>query len=280
MQRYEQTTEELLHKLSPIMADWNDDLSKRVMAIFDNIVPKLAYSKEDIGEFLDKDFDAGYTAIRTILDLPKDELELTLKSKMGDGGIGVTRYKHGREQYLQILEELGVVGTLTQLVNRKLRWQDILVERIKAGRGSAIKGQRRGRYLENWVEDIIKRVFGSDKNYDARCRFIGNDEKNEKTDFAIPDKKQPRILIESKAYGATGSKQTDILGDVEKIISIKRFDTHFLLVTDGTTWAARKSDLAKLVRLQNEGKITRIYTLCMAYELETDLRQLKNEHGL
>lgn len=51
-------------------------------------------------------------------------------------------------------------------------------------------------------------------------------------------------------------------------------------MTDGLTWNARRSDLAKLVELQNSGKLARIYTLSMAVELEADLRQLKEEHGL
>jgi hypothetical protein len=36
----------------------------------------------------------------------------------------------------------------------------------------------------------------------------------------------------------------------------------------------------KLVELQNEGKITRIYTQSMGADLEKDLSQLKGEHDL
>jgi hypothetical protein len=64
------------------------------------------------------------------------------------------------------------------------------------------------------------------------------------------------------------------------LVNEKRDDTHFLLVTDGTTWRDRTSDLSKLVTLQNQGKIARIYTQSMADQLEADLRQLKKEHGL
>ena len=93
-------------------------------------------------------------------------------------------------------------------------------------------------------------------------------------------KQDPGILIEAKAYGATGSKQTDVLGDITRIVNEKRDDTHFLLVTDGITWRDRTSDLSKLVTLQNRGKITRIYTQSMADQLEADLKLLKREHGL
>lgn len=151
---------------------------------------------------------------------------------------------------------------------------------MRYGRGSAIKGQKRGRGLEDTTEEIVTDVFGED-GYDTRCRFVGSSGgETEKADFAIPNKDDPRILIECKAYGATGSKQTDVLGDIERIVIQKRPDTQLLLVTDGMTWTLRMNDLRKLIEWQNTGKITRIYTQRMATDLEEDLRQLKSEHRL
>lgn len=101
-------------------------------------------------------------------------------------------------------------------------------------------------------------MFG-ENGFDTRCRFVGSSGlETEKTDFAIPNKDDPRILIECKAYGATGSKQTDVLGDIERIVLQKRPDTQLLLVTDGMTWTLRMNDLRKLIDWQNTGKITRI----------------------
>lgn len=99
-------------------------------------------------------------------------------------------------------------------------------------------------------------------------------------DFAIPSKETPEIVIEAKGYGATGSKMSDIIGDVQAIIDTKRSDTAFLFFTDGLTWRQRKSDLRKIIDLQNAGDITRIYTYSLARQFEKDLRQLKREHGL
>ena len=83
--------------------------------------------------------------------------------------------------------------------NRKPHWSDVLVERLRSGRGSAISGQRRGRNAEDFAENIIKKVFGN--NYEARCTFDGPRGTTAKCDFAIPSKKAARILIESKGYG-------------------------------------------------------------------------------
>jgi DpnII restriction endonuclease len=88
------------------------------------------------------------------------------------------------------------------------------------------------------------------------------------------------VLIETNAYGATGSKQTDVLGNVARIVDQKRHDTDFLLVTDGVTWKDRVNDLRKRVEMQNQGLITRIYTRAMASQFEEDLKELRREHAL
>ena len=175
---------------------------------------------------------------------------------------------------------MGLTERMSAVVQRPTTWRDILIERLKSGRGSAIKGQRRGRFLEDFAEEIVVRVFGDD-GYDLRCRFVGESGRStEKADFAIPSREDPRILLEAKAYGATGSKQTDILGDITRIVEQKRHDTTLVLLLDGESWTARKNDLRKLLRLQYRGRIARIYTMRMAGELEDDLGQLKVEHGL
>lgn len=49
---------------------------------------------------------------------------------------------------------------MTTAINQPLHWTDVLVERLKSGRGSAIKGQQRGRGMEDFVEARIKRIKG------------------------------------------------------------------------------------------------------------------------
>jgi hypothetical protein len=109
---------------------------------------------------------------------------------------------------------------------------------------------------------------------------IGQRKQTAKCDIAIPSKDQPRIIIEAKGYGATGSKMTDVLGDIRKIIEAKRADTAFLFFTDGLTWKQRKNDLRQIVEFQNAGDITRIYTYTMEQQFKADLSQLKKEFAL
>lgn len=219
------------------------------------------------------------TAIRLVLELSRDEFTVALRATLPHG-VGVKRFREDFESFVEALCKLGVLERLTILVNTPVTWRSLLLERLKAGRGSAIKGQARGRGLEDFVELLVRAVFGENR-CDVRCRFTGaGGTSSEKADFAIPSKTDPRILIETKAYGATGSKQTDVLGDIARIVEEKRHDTDLLLVTDGVTWRDRVNDLRKLVDMQNHGLITRIYTRNMASQLEADLKELKRDHAL
>jgi hypothetical protein len=164
-------------------------------------------------------------------------------------------------------------------INYEPVWSDILTERLRSGRGSAIQGQKRGRGLEDFAEGLVRQVFG-EAGYETRCTFTGADGVTAKCDIAIPNRIRPRIVIESKAYAATGSKMTDVIGDLEAIIAAKRHDCFFLFITDGLTWKSRLADLRKIVHRQNQGKITQIYTMEMGDQLLEDLKTIKSELGL
>lgn len=280
MKRRRQELADILSQLSPVETDWKDELAASVIHLLATLPEKQAYRRTDIAALLERDFTAGLTTARLFLDMSKDEFERALRAELGEGGIGITRFRKDRDTYLEGLVELGLTDRMSAMVQQPITWQDLLIERLKSGRGSAIKGQRRGRFVEDFAERIVRRVFGKN-HYDLRCRFIGEGGRStEKADFAIPSRHDPRILVEAKAYGATGSKQTDILGDIQRIVDQKRHDTSLLLLLDGESWIERKNDLRKLLKLQQRGRVVRIYTMKMANQLEADLRQLKAEHGL
>ncbi|WP_332910897.1 hypothetical protein [Algoriphagus boritolerans] len=76
------------------------------------------------------------------------------------------------------------------------------------------KVKKRGKNLEDFVESIVSQVF---ENYEIRKSFRGaKGLTTAKADFCIPSTQNPSIVIEVKAYGATGSKQSDVIGDVQK----------------------------------------------------------------
>ncbi|MGE0440848.1 MAG: DpnII family type II restriction endonuclease [Gemmatimonadales bacterium] len=266
--------------LTEMHAEWMDDTAAAIIAAIAEVPTKSSYAREDLDGLLSKDFQTALSVFRLFLDISKDEFETRLPVALGGGTAGIKRYRADRDGFLDAIERLGVPQAMAELASRPVRWSDLLVERLKGGRGRAVRGQARGRSLEDFVETIVNRVFGAG-GYDSRCSFVGKDGKAlAKADFAVPSRLHPRIVVESKGYAATGSKQTDVLGDLRSIVDTKRTDTTLLFVTDGLTWRRRLNDLRKIVAMQNAGEIARIYTRAMVEDMESDLRTLKQEHGL
>jgi len=279
MKVVDQSLDDVVAALSPLAVDWMDDVAARVIAKLAALPVKEAFGSEDVAVLLDASFEEGMLCARLFLALSKDQMEVALRRELGPGGIGAKRFATDRAAFLHALERLDLAAAMTRAVNYQPVWSDILVERLRSGRGSAIQGQRRGRGLEDFVEAILVEVFGAD-GYRARCIFDGVRGRRAKCDFAVPDSTRPRIIVETKGYGATGSKMTDIIGDLDAIIEAKRHDQLLLFVTDGTTWEARLSDLRKIVERQNDGKVARIYTMKMRDQLVDDLVALKVHFGL
>lgn len=277
MKHLAQNIEDILGSLQPMSVDWQDDVVRRVIKEIESIPTKAAYTDGDLRALLGKNFDDALLIFRSFLAQSKDDFTGALGGAL-KGPAGVTAYKRDPGAFVQALVDLGVLEAMAEQINRAAKWSDVLVERLRSGRGSAITGQKRGRGLEDTVEEIIRGVFGGD--YVKRCNFEGPKNKTAKCDFAVHGRKDPHIIVEVKAYGATGSKMTDVIGDVEKIIAAKRSDAALLFFTDGVTWRQRKADLAKLVKYQNEGDIRRIYTQAMAAQFEKDLEELKRNYGL
>jgi len=281
MKRHIQRVEDLLGRLTALKTIWKDDKAEQIIDYLDHLEEKDHYTRTDLKNLLDSDFGLALVAFQLFLERSKDEFTIELRAALTDlSGSGKTAYRENPDRYVAFLDHLLVREAIANTVNREYTWRDIMVERLKMGRGSAIKGQHRGRALEDFTELVVSAVFG-DFEYDKRCSFIGKSgQSTEKADFAIPSKEDPHILIEVKAYGATGSKQTDVLGDVRRIIEQKRPDVSLLLVTDGVTWKSRASDFAKLVQHQNNGDIYRIYTKSMHDALHDDLVEFKREQAL
>ena len=274
MQVIDQALDDVVASLSPLAVEWMDDTAANAIAKLTALPSKEAYGREDIAQLLSGDFDEGLLCCRLFLALSKDTMESELRGALGAGGIGIKRYQADPDAFINALEQLGLPDAMASTINYQPIWSDILVERLRSGRGSAIQGQKRGRGLEDFAEAIVKEVFGAG-GYTTRCTFTGADNKTAKCDIAIPSRDRPRIIIEVKGYGATGSKMSDIIGDLDAIIDAKRHDTAMLFITDGMTWKARLADLKKIIKRQNEGKITRIYTTKMRESLLEDLQTLK-----
>src|SRR5665811_453882 len=172
--------------LRPLVVEWKDDTAFRVIAKLRDLPVKDSYSPDDVRALLDEDFDDGILVCRLFLGLSKDQFVSAIKELLDDGGIGVKSYRSNPEAYTEALSAAGLLEAMAEEANRKPHWSDVLVERLRSGRGSAISGQRRGRDVEDFAEAIVKKVFG--KDFQVRCTFAGPRGQEAKCDFAIPSK--------------------------------------------------------------------------------------------
>lgn len=261
MPRVKQDLDTILKSLQSLaIPEWQDDVAFRVIDKLAKFPVKEQYQREDLQEILqnaitqtrllkqlnrerrrngeppskESPFDEILLILRLFLGLSSDPFKAELTKQLGPGGINIERYISNREAYLDALVSLKVLEAISTEVNRQLTWTDILVERLRAGRGRAVSGIKRGTLVESKAEEIVKTVFPG--RYQLRCDFLCKDNKTAKCDIAIPNARDAHIVIESKGFEATGSKQTDVIGDVERIIKDKRNDTTFLLFTDGVSW--------------------------------------------
>lgn len=276
MRQYTQTLAEIQSVLSEVSSDWKDDHAVEVIELLDRIEPDVGLKVEHYFESLHISFDATITVIRLLLELSKDEFGIRFKAyDRLNKNPNKTHFTQNYAIFMDTLKSMGLFEIPADHFTRSFNWKDLILDRLKTGRGSAIRGQARGRALEDWVQEAIVDVFGSN-SFERNISFVGkNLTDHAKCDFAIPNRERAKIVIEAKAYGATGSKQTDVIGDIEKIVSAKRHDTYFLLVTDGITWNLRVNDLRKIVDYQNAGYIYRVYTRMMQNELLDDLTSFK-----
>jgi len=162
MKRYRQTFEEIVTSLIPVEASWLDDHAEEVIKMIQALPTKQSYDAGDVMAMLNTDYETAFTVIRLFLDQSKDEFILSLKESFKNDeinkGTGVTRYRLDKASYTEALIKLGLTEKMAGVVNRPLLWSDVLVERLKGGRGSAIKGQTRGRGMEDFVEKIVRSV--------------------------------------------------------------------------------------------------------------------------
>ena len=200
--------------------------------------------------------------IRLMLGLSQDEFlnELLYYAKLPLGNsFSSARNKASEfsdEIARTLIEDMGIKSIAELELFRKWDYYEVLIERYKFMRGRAVKGQKRGRTLEDDVEEMLKEI---NVQYD-KGRSFTTSKGSAKADFSIPSHVNPEIVIEVKGYEATGSKLTDVLGDILKILQAKEDKMKFYLVTDGIGWFRRVSDLEHIVDLCNSGAIDMVYT--------------------
>jgi hypothetical protein len=273
------TLEELLGQLKRISAEWLDDDGRKVLESIPRVVDRLdslTIDKDLIKAILVED-PYALDVFRLFLDLSQDILANEMKARgvKGDFTSIRSKCKNDSENIARILVELGVADAIATHRSHKWTLQDVLWDRYGHMRGRAMTAQKRGATLEDAVESILielKEEIGM--TFDRGGNFVNRSGEQAKADFTVPSREVPRIIIEAKGYEATGSKLTDVLGDILKVLRVKDEDSHYFFITDGIGWYRRLSDLKKIVEHHQRGNIEMIYTISTLPNLKEAIRKI------
>ena len=166
---------------------------------------------------------------------------------------------------------------------------DVLEARYVTGTGSAYRGQASGDWLEDKIRVDVLEALGLEENEQfthvgGRAQVTVDDETltfRKGPDYVIPSLNDAQVLIEAKAYvSSTGSKQTDALGDIEKLSYVARKGVPLYMVLDGPMWRRRVSDLTEIFELREQGIIDGIYQVQTLSELRAELSAIVSELDL
>jgi hypothetical protein len=167
-----QTLGEILASLRPLTVAWEDEVATRAIERLRGLPLSNIYTERNIEALLEGGkFEDGLLIVRLFLGLSKDQFTAALADALGPGGIGIKRFRSDRAAFISALAGLGLLDAMIAETSRPLHWSDTLVERLRSGRGSAISGQRRGRGVEDFAEQVIRSVFGG--QFHMRVTFTG-----------------------------------------------------------------------------------------------------------
>ena len=211
------SVEQVLRGLQSLPSDWLNSVGKKTLSTIDEFVKSAdpGVNEKRLGQLLSRD-PFMLDVIRLFLGLSQDEIASALGARTGIRGTysAIRRRLKVEKDLTAVINALIAMDAIEEInsqIGKTWTISDVLAERYKYQRGRAIKGQRRGRSLEDEIEAFLKDLGVS---YVRGGSFTGRDGKTAKADFSIPSLENPKIVIESKAFQATGSKLTDFLGDV------------------------------------------------------------------
>ncbi len=284
MQFKKVTLDQLLSELAELPADWMDDVAVKLIGELKLVVDKLRTLARPVTRW---DIESALSNNDTFLDITRlflgkgqEPFSHMLCVALNERSMSWAKLrrlaKSEPERVAGGLEMMGIIDVINDHLNRRWEVEDILIDRYKMSRGRAIAGQHRGRALENEVEAVLK---GEGVAFQRGVTFIGKKNETAKCDFAIPSKEHPMIVIESKGFEATGSKLTDFLGDVLKIVQAKDYHMYFFLVTDGRGWHNRTSDLRKVVEFHQNGDVDMVFTRTRLSDLAAAVKQICKTEG-
>ena len=208
-------------------------------------------------------------ALATCVGLSHEELKNQLRYLFGTSGY----IRLARERPLDLVTQLdqgfNLIKEIKQQRTKRWTFGDVLYERY-ASRSRAGSAIRRGRSVENVVEDVVKELK---LPYVMRARFEGRGGRDGPCDFAIPGGgKEAKIVGCAKGFNSTGSKLSDAVREIREMADVRRPNQFVFAVIDGIGWLGRDKDLRRIYEAWESNDVDGLYSLATIADLQVGLR--------
>lgn len=208
--------------------------------------------------------------LASCVGLGREQLKRQLQYRLGTAG-WVKLAKSSPHRLVHALEEaFGLLEAIREQKIKSWSFADVLVERARWSHQSATRAGRRGRALENVVQQIVREAGLPCK---MRTTFTGKRHETAPCDVAIPAGGQrAKIIIAVKGFDSTGSKLSDAVREIQQMVAV-RLPRHFVFAfVDGIGWLGRRRDYQRIHELWVEEQIDGLYSLATREQFLHDLR--------
>jgi hypothetical protein len=215
--------------------------------------------------------------LASCVGLTQEQLKNQLSHRLGTAGWTTLARSRAGDLIKLLDDEFGLVPKLTEQLQRRWSFEDVLLERYLWSRRTARRAVGQGRNVEDAVEDVVRTIGVA---YGLRTRFAGRNA-SAPCDLAIPaGGDAAQVVVAMKGYNSTGSKLSDAVREVEAMAAARAPSQYVFAVVDGIGWRNRQADLRRLHALWDRREIDGLYTLAHMTRFEADLRVAALRLGL
>ena len=184
-----QKLNDIVDSLRPLTVEWQDETSRRVIVLMKALPVKKAYTTEDVKALLDSDFDDGILVCRLFLGISKDQFTSLFRDIRGEAGTGVKSYRANKDAFIESILSTGLLEAMTEEANRAPHWSDVLVERLRSGRGSLFLVSAEGATWRTSLKPSLGRYSG--RTFKSVAHLQGHGDRKRSAISPYPQRLQP-----------------------------------------------------------------------------------------
>lgn len=209
--------------------------------------------------------------LASCVGLGLEQLKRQLQHLLGTSGWISLARKNPERLIRGLNQAFGLVETIREQREKAWSLADVLVERVRWSQRKAAGAGKRGRALEDVVQEVVK---GLRLQCEMRARFQGKGNETAPCDVAIPGgEDRAEIVIAVKGFDSTGSKLSDAVTEISKMAEVRLARQFVYAFVDGIGWRGRKRDFRRIYELWANHQIDGLFCLATLEDFRRTLHR-------